>query len=111
MSSAHHCSGMQQRVMGLWAGAGVRGEGAGLGREDLLHKVTWTGLWGVCGARRSVGAGRQAFQKPEARAGGRPDPPLWPLSVSLSQGQPCIKDAFAIIIFFLQFDRHTSCIR
>ena len=53
-----------------------------------------------CGARRSVGAGRQAFQKPEACARGRPDPPLWPLSVSLSQGQPCIKEAFAIIIFF-----------
>lgn len=45
-------------------------------------------------------ASRQAFQKPEARARGRPDPPLWPLSMSLSQGRPCLKEAFAIISFF-----------
>lgn len=45
-------------------------------------------------------AGRQAFQKPEARAR---------VSVSLSQGQPCFKEALAIFLnfFFLQFDHHT----
>lgn len=36
-------------------------------------------------------AGRQAFQKPEARAR---------VSVSLSQGRPCFKEALAIISFF-----------
>ena len=53
-----------------------------------------------CGTRGSVVASRQAFQKPEARARGRPDPLLWPLSMSLSQGRPCLKEAFAIISFF-----------
>ena len=47
MSSAHRRSGTSHRAMGLWAGTGVRGEGAGLGKEDILHKVTRTGLWGA----------------------------------------------------------------